>query len=113
MRWLARWSVVIAFICTVVLGGATPLFDRTTPAVSTASASGDGSASGFTSEPAPEAPAYVGPGIAISGSTIVNPFTPSSSLAAWRQPSRAMAAPLSAIYSARPAPHLRSIPLLI
>jgi hypothetical protein len=113
MRSLARWSVVIAFICAVVLGGAAPVFDHAPASTSATATSADGSSSGFKAQPAPEQPAYVGPGVAISGSTVVNASAASPWLAAWRLPSRAPAASSPALHVSHRSPHLRSIPLLI
>jgi hypothetical protein len=113
MRLLARWFVVIAFFCAVVSTGIRPAIGHVAPPVSGTSASTDGASSGFKSTPAPERPAYIGPGAAIAGSTVINALAPASSIVAWRLPSRAAAiAPLT-LHVPRLALHLRSIPLLI
>jgi hypothetical protein len=113
MRLWSRWFVVIAFVCTVVLAGAPPVFDHAASSTSTASASTDGASSGFKSQPAPEKPAYIGPGLAIPGATVLNALVPSPSLLAWPLPGRATTAASPALRASRVSPHLRSIPLLI
>jgi hypothetical protein len=113
MRSFARWTVVIAIFCTVVFAGAAPAFDRAARSTSAAAASSDQAPSGFKSQPAPEKPAYIGPGAAISGSTLINALVPPSSFVAFRLQGRAIAASSSALHASRVSPHLRSIPLLI
>lgn len=114
MRSLARGLVVIAFFCTVVCAGAARVFDHAAPQASAAAASTDGASSGFKSTPAPEKPAYIGPGVAFSGSTLTNALVLSpSSLVVWRLPSRATSASSQALHASHVSPHLRSIPLLI
>jgi hypothetical protein len=111
MRLLARWLGVV-FFCTAVFAGGLPVFDRAVPAPQ-AFASTDGTSSGFKSQAAPEKPAYIGPGMAISGPAFSNALVLSSSLVAWRLPGRETTASSPALHSSRPSPHLRSTPLLI
>jgi hypothetical protein len=113
MRSFARWFVVIVFFCTVVLTGAAPVFDHAMRSTSPAAANDQSASSGFKSQPAPEKPAYIGPGVAIAGSTVINALAPSSSIVVWRLPSRQATILPLALHVPRPAPHLRSIPLLI
>ena len=118
MRLLVRWFVVIAVFCAVLLAGAAPVFESASDSgsrssVSVSTAPGVVSTSGFESLPAPEKPVYIGPGVAIPGSTVINAFVPSVVLAAWRLPSRATAASSPALHVSRVSPHLRSIQLLI
>jgi hypothetical protein len=113
MRWFARWFVVIAFLCTVVSTGAAPVFDHAVRSTSAAAASDQATSSGFKSQPAPEKPAYIGPGVAVAGSTVINALAPTSSIVAWRLPSRAATTSPLALHVPRLALHLRSIPLLI
>jgi len=113
MRSFARWFVVIAFVCTVVFTGAAPVFDHALRSTSEAAASNQATSSGFKSQPAPEKPAYIGPGVAIAGSTVINALAPSSSIVAWRLPRRAATRSPLALHIPRLALHLRSIPLLI
>jgi len=112
MRSFARWTVVIAIFCTVVFASAAPAFGHARP-TSPAAAGRDGTSSGFKSQPAPEKPAYIGPGVAIAGSTFINALVPSPSIVAWRLPSGTATASSSALHASRVSPHLRSIPLLI
>jgi hypothetical protein len=113
MRSFARWFVVIAFFCAVVFSGAAPVFHHAVRSTSPAAAGDQGTSSGFKSQPAPEKPAYIGPGVAIAGATVINALAPSSSIVAWRLPSRAATRSPLALHVPRLALHLRSIPLLI
>jgi len=115
MRSLARWSILISFCVAVVVAAVQPAWGRGPHRIASDIASTDApaTASGFKSQPAPEKPAYIGPGVAISGSTLINALVPPPSLAAWRLPSRTAAAWSSALHASRVSPHLRSIPLLI
>jgi hypothetical protein len=114
MRFLARWSVVLAFSVAVLVAAAQPAWEQgARSAAPGASSDAAGSSSGFTSTPAPERPTFIGPGGALQGSTVINAFVPSQSFAAWHLPNRATAVSSPALQAHRLSPHLRSIPLLI
>jgi hypothetical protein len=115
MRFLARWSLVRAFCAAVVGAAVQPVLGHGARGVASAATTADaaGTTSGFTSTPAPEKPAFIGPVVAMSGPTIVGAIVASQFLIAWRLPGRESAAFSPALRAPRLAPHLRSTPLLI
>lgn len=115
MRVLARWAVILTCCAAVAIAAARPALEHgpRRPASAAASADAAGTPSGLNSTPAPEKPAYIGPGLAISGSSVINVVVPSQAVAAWVLPGHVIAKSRPALHAFRLSPHLRSIPLLI
>ena len=117
MRFLARWSVVVAFCSAVAFAAVQPALHHANARRPSDSAShgtdAAGAPSGLKSQAAPQEVSYVGPGTAIVGSTVIKALLPSPSVVDRRAPNRSTSASSHALRAARLSLHLRSIPLLI
>ena len=116
MRFVARWSVFVAFCSAVAFAAVQPALHRGNVRSLAASASRGTDAtapSGLKSQASPQDGSYIGPGAAIAGPTIVKALVASPSFGTGQIPNRAGIATSHALRAPRLSPHLRSIPLLI
>jgi hypothetical protein len=113
MRFVARWSVVVAFCSAVVFAAARPALETIGARQTDFLAATAAPSSGLKAQPPPENRWFVAPAPTIAGPTILKAFVSALSAVASFIPRPAAQPSSQPSRTYRQPQHLRSIPLLI